>query len=132
MADAPSIQWAVVYIREAHAADVWPLKYSYERPAPASAAERAQYARDCAAELGFTRADFRLLCDGMDDAFNTALGAWPTAYYVLDRSGCLVFIGEAPDGEFSFDVRAVIRFVHRLGGVQRASGRRGSVPAEPA
>jgi|Transcript_10570 hypothetical protein len=112
----------MVYICEAHASDVWPLAFSYERVCPTNDAERAQYARDCARDLGFARAGFRLLCDTMDDTFNAALGAWPTSYYVLDRHAELVFVGQGADGEYGYDARGLVRFTHRLG-VRRTSGR---------
>ena len=60
------------------------MKFSTEQPSPTSLAQRARYAERCAAELGFAAAGFRRLVDGMDDAFNSAVGAWPTCYYVVD------------------------------------------------
>lgn len=102
------MQWAAVYIREAHASDVWPLKFSFEQPQPSDLAERAQYARRASADLGFAAAGIETLCDGMDDAFNTAFGAWPTAYYLLDERGTLLTVGEAADGEYSFPVRKFV------------------------
>ena len=53
--------------------------------------QRTTYAVECASELGLT--GFRLCVDGMADELNAALGAWPTAYYVLNRSGELLYIG---------------------------------------
>lgn len=71
------------------------------------------YARECSAELGFDAAGFELLCDTMDDGFNTAFGSWPTAYYLIDQQGALLHIGEGDDGEYSYDVRKFITEVRR-------------------
>jgi len=100
-----------VYICEAHASDVWPLKFSYEQPRPTSLGQRAGRARKCSRELGFEAAGFSLLCDGLDDRFNAAFGAWPTSYLLVDRSGALLHVGEAEEGEYSYDVH---RFTKRV------------------
>ena len=79
------VQWALVYICEAHASDTWPLKFSTEQPSPTSLEQRSGYAARCAAELGFSEAGFRVCVDGMNNCFNSAFGAWPTCYYCVDR-----------------------------------------------
>lgn len=107
------MQWALVYILEAHAADTWPLKFSFERPRPTSLAQRAAYACEASGALGLGGAGFRVLVDGMDDAFNTAFGAWPTAYYLLDRAGTLLHVGEADADAETFDVRRFLAAVRR-------------------
>lgn len=119
-----TVQWAMVYIAEAHAADTWPLKFSFERPRPASLAERLAYAAETSQSLGFAAAGFRLLVDSMDDRLNAAFGAWPTAYYALDRAGRLLFIGEeATSGADAYDVRGLFAFVASF---QRNFSRRGT------
>lgn len=107
------MQWSVIYICEAHATDVWPLKYSYEHPAPTSLRQRAEYARRCSHELGFEAAGFNLLVDGLDDSFNAAFGAWPTAYYLVDREGALLHVGEADGDEHGYDVRRFVTAVRK-------------------
>lgn len=107
------MQWAVVYICEAHASDSWPLKFSHERPRPASLEQRVAYARECTDELGFGAACFDVLCDGMADSFNSAFGAWPTAYFLVDSAGALLHVGEADEGEYGYDVRRFISAVRR-------------------
>lgn len=120
------MQWALVYICEAHASDTWPLKFTYERPTPKSLAQRARYARDCALELGFGKAGLSLHCDAMDNAFNTAFGAWPTAYYLMNQHGELLFVGEPDEGEYGYDVGRFVRVVReqaRTTGAHEAKGR---------
>lgn len=102
----------LVYICEAHASDVWPLKFSFEQPRPTSLVQRAQYAMAASDELGFEAAGFRLLCDGMDDAFNVAFGAWPAAYFLVNAHGALLHVGEADnDLAESYNVRHFINVV---------------------
>jgi len=103
----------MLYICEAHASDTWPLKFSHEQPRPTSIEQRCEYAARCAAKLELTSAGFRTLVDTMDDAFNAALCAWPTAYYVVDAAGTLLYVGEAEQGEYGYDVRELTTFVRR-------------------
>lgn len=103
----------MLYICEAHASDTWPLKFSHEQPRPASLEQRQAYALRCAASLGFSSSGFRCLVDTMDDACNAALGAWPTAYFVVDDAGTLLYIGEAKEGEYGYDLRELTAFVRR-------------------
>ena len=107
------MQWGLLYICEAHASDTWPLKFSHEQPHPTSIEQRCEYAARCAANLGFASAGFRALVDTMDDACNAALCAWPTAYYVVDAAGTLLYIGEAKQGDSAYDVRELTAFVRR-------------------
>lgn len=107
------MQWCLLYICEAHASDTWPLKFSHEQPRPVSIEQRCEYAARCAASLGFASAGFRVMVDTMDDACNAALCAWPTAYYVVDAAGTLLYIGEAKEGDYGYDVHELIAFVRR-------------------
>ena len=110
----PGVQWAVAYIGEAHASDTWPLKFSHERPTPTTLAQRAAYAVQCSSELGLD--GFRLCVDGMANPLNAALGAWPTAYYVLSRAGQLLYIGgsSAEETSTSYDVQLLLTFLLSL------------------
>lgn len=112
----------MVYICEAHASDVWPLKYSFEQPAPTSLTQRAAYARRCANELSFAASGFKLLCDGMDDGFNAGFGSWPTSYYLVDHSGTLLHVGEATGEQYAYDVRSFIGEVRKAVREQEALG----------
>jgi hypothetical protein len=123
-----AVQWCLVYICEAHASDTWPLKFSTEQPTPASLPQRAAYARTCADALGFASAGFRLCVDGMDDAFNGALGAWPTCYYVVDADAKLLHIGECDEGEAGYDVRRLISFVRRRARAAQGPAKRRRQP----
>lgn len=127
------MQWTAVYIREAHASDIWPLKFTYEQLAPTTLAERCARARALARELALDVAGFELLVDGMDDSLDAALGAWPTNYYVLGRDGSLLFDAVAAADaagacEGGGEVRRLEAYVrHRLFSAlpQAAAERRG-------
>lgn len=113
-----------MYIAEAHAADTWPMKYAVEWPRPRTLAQRRAYARTCARELGLGDFDATVV-DGVDDAFNAAFKAWPTAYYVIDASGRLLFVGGTSDdgpNYASFDISELFAFLERLARDGRHTG----------
>ncbi|KAJ1621052.1 hypothetical protein T492DRAFT_847319 [Pavlovales sp. CCMP2436] len=89
-------------------------------------AERCERTESFSAEMGLTAAGFDCLVDGMGNALNAALGAWPTNYYVLGRSGELLFdaaVAIDADGAFEGggEARKLFAFVHGvLGGNKSA------------
>ena len=118
------MQWVLVYICEAHAADTWPMKWSVEWPRPVSLLQRAVHAYVCERDLAIGA---RVLVDGMDDAFNEAFGSWPTAYYCADRTGKLLYVGTPPDGEAAYDVFELISWLRKwksTEGRRAVAGRR--------
>ena len=106
------MQVVVVYIREAHASDTWPMKFSHERPSPQTLEQRVEYARDCVEELGLP-AEWLLRVDGMEDSFNAAFGAWPTCYYVVGEGQRLQYVGECPleSDSASYDIGELFAFL---------------------
>lgn len=109
------LQVVVIYIREAHASDTWPMKVHGEQPSPRSLEERLEYARACAAELAFP-ASFLIRVDDMADSFNAAFGAWPTCYYVVGEDKRLKYVGEVPIGSESdsYDVSELFGVLNSL------------------
>lgn len=117
-AGLPAFQFVMVYITEAHASDTWPMKFSVEWPRPTSLEQRVQYANTCASDLKLMKGFSEIVVDGMDDQFNAAFKSWPTAYYVVDSSGTLLYIGDASDdapdeGEMyaRYDVHELLEFL---------------------
>jgi len=102
----------VVYIREAHASDTWPMKVQGERPCPQSTQERIQYAEDFAAEMALPDG-FSLRVDGMENEFNAAFGSWPTCYYVVHDKK-LRYVGECPvdSASESYNVAELFAFLN--------------------
>lgn len=102
----------VVYIREAHASDTWPMKVQGERPCPQSALERIQYAKEFAAEMALPDS-FALRVDKMENHFNSAFGSWPTCYYVIHHRK-LQYVGECPEDSASesYNVAELFAFLN--------------------
>jgi thiol-disulfide isomerase/thioredoxin len=91
-----------VYVEEAHASDVWPLKTNAKAsivyPTHRNPAERAEVANTCATKL---KIGFPMLVDDMNDSVDRTYTAWPTRLYVFDREGRIAFIGKP--GPFGFE-----------------------------
>lgn len=93
----------LVYIREAHASDEWPMQWQVEFPQPKSLEDRTQRAMACNEALGLADAGVEVVVDGLDDEFARRFAAWPAACYVVEH-GALVFVGQPRDDEVLFDV----------------------------
>lgn len=124
------MQWCLLYIREAHASDVWPLKWSFEAPKPKSLVERVERAKALATASGFGQASFRLLVDDVEDAVDAALGAWPTNYYVFASDGTLAFVADTPEVDAAEDGRADVARLHNFLRDKMESPRRARAPGE--
>lgn len=86
LAPAGRAHVAVVYTREAHARDEWPVGLPYSaRDAPATAGARRAAARRFADEWRLSPR-VPVFVDSMDDAFHAAYAAWPVRWYVLRRA----------------------------------------------
>mmetsp|Transcript_2951 Transcript_2951/g.4844 ORF Transcript_2951/g.4844 Transcript_2951/m.4844 type:complete len:113 (-) Transcript_2951:254-592(-) len=103
----------LAYIREAHASDMWPMKWAVEWPSPQSLDERLMYAKKCDEELGWSPV-VEVLVDGMDDAFCHAFAAWPASGYVLGPSGRLLYVLAPENDEVFFRTDALIDFLSSL------------------
>jgi len=102
----PSIRFIVVYILEAHASDTWPMKWAVEWPRPRTLGERVDYALECRRALGVT-GTMDLLVDDMNNAFDHAFRAWPTAYYLLNGT-TLSYIGDCEMDSASYNISKLI------------------------
>lgn len=101
---------AFVYIREAHAADKWPMQWAIEWPEPQSLDARIACAARCDSDLGWSP-EVEVLVDGMDDSLCHTLGAWPTGGYVLGPEAELLFVCVARQGEARFDLDQLFQFL---------------------
>ena len=81
----------IVYVAEAHAADVWPINSTRCRGPgnsvrqPRSLDERRSTARQASLALGLEA--LPMLLDSMDDAFLSAFAAWPVRLFGITASG---------------------------------------------
>mmetsp|Transcript_35400 Transcript_35400/g.69435 ORF Transcript_35400/g.69435 Transcript_35400/m.69435 type:complete len:135 (+) Transcript_35400:667-1071(+) len=121
-----SHQWVLIYIAEAHASDTWPMKWSVEWPRPKTLNIRINYAITCSKDLNLN-SDFTVLVDGMDDAFNSAFGSWPTAYYVVSPKAKLLYIGDCKEDCDTYDVDEMFNFLADLDSPMNRDGFEGSL-----
>jgi len=103
------VQFFVVYVREAHAADGRSPDRATSINEPRTADERADVARTCSTRLAL---HLPMLIDGMDNAVERAYDAWPDRIYVVGRDGKVHHRGG--HGPFGFDtdeLGAVLRML---------------------
>ena len=72
----------IVYIREAHASDVWPLGKVACIRNHQSLQERIDVAKSLRDEMGVT---MPILVDTMENSFDERWNAWPERFYVLQN-----------------------------------------------
>ena len=94
----PDLAFVMVYIREAHASDEWPLGTVCSRPQHKAIEDRLAAAREFATNYAF---DTLMVVDSISNEFNNVFAAWPERYFCV-HNGKLVYIA-APDGELGFD-----------------------------
>lgn len=73
------VHFLCVYIREAHAIDVWPIDGPRVRE-PKTLEERISIAQEFKRECGLS---WPVAVDGMSDAFLQAFAPWPFRFFVL-------------------------------------------------
>jgi len=92
------IRFLCVYIREAHASDVWPVD-GPQVLEPQTTEQRVQTAR---AFLRSIKISWPMVIDGVEDAFLRTFAPWPFRFYVF-RGGRLTLKSAPVDGTHSFD-----------------------------
>jgi len=102
----------MVYIREAHAANVWPIG-APDQPsiqAPTTTEERLEVAAQFQAQSfwhGF------LFVDGCENSFEAAFAAWPFRFYVVSPARRLIYKAQ-PTSELTYCPCALERAVRRF------------------
>lgn len=95
------VNFQTVYIREAHPLDEWQMDANETEDVcyrqPKTLAERVLIANDFVRRFGY---EVPLAVDTMDDAVETVYAGWPERFYIIDRSGTIVYKGEP--GPFGF------------------------------
>jgi hypothetical protein len=78
----------VVYIKEAHARDVWPIgdAVSSTIDAPRSDHDRCAIAHRMRTELCM---DLPIFVDNINDTFEMHFAAWPFRFYIVDQNAQL-------------------------------------------
>ncbi len=89
------IDFAVVYIREAHPEDGWVVNMNRDQDIrindPTTDAERHEVAATCAVHL---KIRIPVVIDGIGDEIASAYGALPTRLYLVGRGGKVTFQGD--------------------------------------
>ena len=100
------VDFAVVYIREAHPEDGWVVSMNRDEQIvfddPKSDSERTEVAATCAFRLEIR---MPVVVDGVDDRVARAYGALPDRLYLVSRGGRIAFQGEP--GPFGFQPAAL-------------------------
>lgn len=121
------VQFAMIYIREAHPEGGFPPP---GRGKPFVIADPAKFKERVAAAANFAREKgmaYPVLVDSMDDAAAVRWGAWPLRLFLIDRSGKVIFSGQQgpwfhrPTREFDPDLGGVPEFIKDLPGYSRES-----------
>ena len=103
----------MVYIREAHASDVWQdpdnVSDNVVFASPRDYNQRAAMGQMCVAKLGI---QMPAVIDGFDNSTERAYTAWPDRMYLIDRDGKVVF--KSPPGPFGFKTKALEEAIDRL------------------
>lgn len=99
------VEFLLVYVREAHAADEWAMAINVaeaiEYAQPTRLGERVELAATCAVALPLT---MTTLVDDMDDAVGTAYAALPERLWLIDADGTIAYRGGP--GPWEFDPEA--------------------------
>ena len=103
----------IVYIREAHASDIWQdpdnLKDRVSYTEPKSAEERSEMGQLCVAKLGIK---FPAVVDGLDNATERAYTGWPERLYVIGQDGRIAY--KSGPGPYGFRPKEVADTLHRV------------------
>lgn len=80
----------MIYIREAHACDVWPIGDAVSRTvkAPVSNDQRCALAHRMRTDM---QMDMPFYVDQIDDAFEREFAPWPFRFYIVDRHANLCY-----------------------------------------
>lgn len=98
--------FVMVYIREAHASDVWPLGHHVDIPNHKTIEDRKKAAEK------LNKDNIEILLDTMDNTFDNTFAAWPERYYII-YDGVIQYIA-SPTSEFGFDRFLLYNTIYRI------------------
>ena len=100
----------LVYITEAHAADVWNIGMAAGaiNKKHVTLEDRIKCAQGLIDEFSLT---LQVLCDNMNDEFETIFASWPTRYFVV-VGGKIVMISEPQNSEI--DIMELFGFLDTI------------------
>ena len=86
---ADRANFLAVYIREAHACDVWPVGDGLGVTAPKTAEERIGVAKRMLAGVDF---GWNTVVDSIENHFEAKFAPWPYRYYIMSKEGELQYV----------------------------------------
>lgn len=114
------MEFLLVYIREAHPSDGWPLESNaadgVDFADPKDLAERREAARGCVTAL---RLPMTCVVDDPENRVDTAYAGWPERLFVIERGGRIAYAGK--QGPFGFEPEEVARWLRRNIGPPRSA-----------
>jgi len=105
---AGDVDFVMIYIREAHASDVWPLGNFYDIKNHQTIEDRKEAAKKLI-EKGLK---FPVLLDSMNGQFDSNYAVWPERYYIF-QDNVITYISQ-PSDEFGFDKGTLINSIESL------------------
>lgn len=99
------VRFLCVYIREAHAMNVWPID-GPEVLEPQSTEERVRIAREFQRSCGLS---WPIAVDGVEDAFLRAFAPWPFRLYVVRGARLALKTSPVQGTHSTDDVEAALR-----------------------
>jgi Iodothyronine deiodinase len=109
---AGRVEFAFVYIAEAHAADEWPVgSVKYRTPQTKTLAARLEVAQRARQQLGLTSIP-TFVDDPATNAFEQLFASWPTRFFLL-FDGHMARI-ENPDPYGAFSLAGIIDTITQL------------------
>lgn len=91
------VDFAFVYILEAHAHDEWPINYRLMIPQHRQLSDRIQAAQQFQDALSL---NWPLFLDNMQNDFERSYAPWPVRFYIIYR-GRMAYIAEPLDASFT-------------------------------
>ena len=97
--------FSTIYIKEAHAVDVWPVGEGLNITTPKTVGDRIETAARFVRETGYP---MPVLSDSLEDRFEGHYAAWPTRFYII-HEGRVAFIAQPKHATFELhDLEAAL------------------------
>jgi len=93
-----TVDFAAIYIAEAHPVDFWPLGNHVSVTQPKTLEERLENARGFVDETGF---EVPLFIDGIEDEHIAAFHCHPERFFVLSGEGKMLMKGQPVEGGYN-------------------------------
>lgn len=107
------VEFLTVYVREAHACDVWPLGRAVSIPKHKTLEDRVAAAKKFVEENAYRP---RLVIDCMEDDFDQKYAAWPERAYIIEQNKVVYICDMNDEGGIEWEEGVEDWLVTRYGG----------------